>query len=264
MRHSLKIPPGTTDRAGRHPIAALTVVELIVVIAVMAGLLALLVPAIGQARSAALGAKCLGNLRNYGNALLIYIEDQNGLPWWNRQSYPASAQPPSTRPEFEVWLRPYLHQKKAQRLRCPLMPPGAVDASFNYAGNANLAHYFPKVRGIPAPSSRIVLAAEMLDFNNFYVGSPFNRTMYGISQADATNRDDGGAGATQIAPAQFHGPPNHRGLHFFFLDGHARLVQPENGDWRQGKGDTYGNATNGGIFYDYHQFNAIKNGTWSF
>jgi prepilin-type N-terminal cleavage/methylation domain-containing protein len=75
----------------RHPAPdtrpAFTLVELLVVIAIIALLAALLLPALGRAKEAGRGAACLGNLRQMGVALQIYIQENNNrLPFMRDQS----------------------------------------------------------------------------------------------------------------------------------------------------------------------------------
>lgn len=61
----------------RHP-RAFTLIELLVVIAVFVGLLALLMPALGKARSLARRAHCQGNLRQLALAWNLYLSDNGG------------------------------------------------------------------------------------------------------------------------------------------------------------------------------------------
>jgi len=58
--------------------SAFTLVELLVVMAIIALLLAMLLPALGKARQLALTTKCLGNLRNMQVAHEIYMTEFNG------------------------------------------------------------------------------------------------------------------------------------------------------------------------------------------
>jgi prepilin-type processing-associated H-X9-DG protein/prepilin-type N-terminal cleavage/methylation domain-containing protein len=59
---------------------AFTLVELLVVVAILSILLALLLPAISRARQQALCVKCAGNLRTMGQALTMYTTQYNYYP----------------------------------------------------------------------------------------------------------------------------------------------------------------------------------------
>jgi prepilin-type N-terminal cleavage/methylation domain-containing protein/prepilin-type processing-associated H-X9-DG protein len=61
-----------------------TLIELLVVISVIAILMALLMPALNRARNQARKVMCQSNLRQFGNVLLMYVEDNDGrLPLGN-------------------------------------------------------------------------------------------------------------------------------------------------------------------------------------
>lgn len=59
---------------------AFTLIELLVVIAIIATLAALLSPALKSAKESAKGAACVNNLRQVYGALLLYMDDNDGLP----------------------------------------------------------------------------------------------------------------------------------------------------------------------------------------
>ena len=70
--------PAITTPAGTD--AAFTLLELLVVITIIAGLAALVLPALGNAKRQSYSAECKNNLRQLGVALRLYIEDNNSYP----------------------------------------------------------------------------------------------------------------------------------------------------------------------------------------
>ena len=56
---------------------AFTLVELLVVMAVLGIVISLFVPALGKARESARRAQCTNNLRQIGTAIYLYLDDHN-------------------------------------------------------------------------------------------------------------------------------------------------------------------------------------------
>ncbi len=63
----------------RFPRTAFTLVELLVVLAIIAVLASLLLPALGRAQASARGIACTGNLRQLGIAVRAYAEDHQSI-----------------------------------------------------------------------------------------------------------------------------------------------------------------------------------------
>jgi prepilin-type processing-associated H-X9-DG protein len=93
---------------------AFTLVELLVVIALLATVAALLLPAFGRAKESGRGAVCLSNLHQLGLALQLYAQDyHNHLPYMRDQSLTATNELPGP----NVVLSNYVGNVRV--LQCP-------------------------------------------------------------------------------------------------------------------------------------------------
>jgi prepilin-type processing-associated H-X9-DG protein/prepilin-type N-terminal cleavage/methylation domain-containing protein len=142
-------------QTGRRQIAAFTLIELQVVIAIIAILASILFPVFGRARENARRSSCQSNLKQFGTSLVMYAQDYDE---YNVPAYVGTSTDPgnlANKPWIEI-LQPYI--KSAQVLQCPsegdingTMPPlrawrnslKAVALPLHYA-------YNPFVGGRPA------------------------------------------------------------------------------------------------------------------
>lgn len=116
MQRRVHVPQRKISRAG------FTLPETLVVGGIVAVLLAMLIPFVGRARSAAQAVTCLGNLRHIHTALLQYAVE-------NQRRYP---QPVTTRISWEQSLRPYLSDSAAYRCKGDAEVFPAVGSSYDW------------------------------------------------------------------------------------------------------------------------------------
>ena len=112
-KHLEMTRPGDRRSRPESPRRGFTLVEVLVVIAVIGMLVAILIPAVGSVRSMAQTSYCLNNLRDLGMSAQVYVTD--------RDFYPAGYDD-KTAASVRRWmdaLKPYM-QKSGKTYRCPL------------------------------------------------------------------------------------------------------------------------------------------------
>jgi general secretion pathway protein G len=163
------------DVAGRG--RALTLVELLVVLAIVALLAGLLLPVLARARHAARSASCRSNLRQLGQAVTLYCGDYDDLLPWGKdwcdlsqpqiwQAQPAVHQTILAMPYLPNVLAPYVQTRALWA--CPsdcgqgwdavanvaVNVPDLVAAyGMSYSYSTRLAFEHALFSGVPAPSA---------------------------------------------------------------------------------------------------------------
>ena len=123
----------------QHPGSGFTLVELLVVVAIIAVLAALLLPALSRAKAAAQATRCRSNLRQQGLALTFYVSDHRVYPPLNGYDPSLGGDVTKWHDFLEAALASLTPQKQAATgfggvFRCPTHRPlpGSDSPSYGY------------------------------------------------------------------------------------------------------------------------------------
>jgi len=118
----MKTRTGGAARRGIHWIwrSCFTLVELLVVLAVIALLAALLLPAINKTKAAARGTACLNNLRQVGLALQMYVHENNNRLPVMYDAAPSTNSPDATGSVATINIVLSNHLGSTKVLKCPV------------------------------------------------------------------------------------------------------------------------------------------------
>lgn len=130
-------PETATNRSDPGPASiylrgGFTLIELLVVVAIIALLVAILIPALETARAQAEAAVCLTHMRQVTFAIYYYAEHNNG--WMRRRYYyPAQLEPENLDKQFWsecLWRQGFLDAPEV--LVCPAYPPEEFEQNASY------------------------------------------------------------------------------------------------------------------------------------
>ena len=146
-----------------------SLIELMVVIGIIAILIAMLLPALQRARQQAKSVQCKSNLRQIGQALVIYSND------WKGWIFPP--QLGANKPEEERWpvhvFKPAVWNPPV--MKCPAdVPDMAEEHSYllnnHLVENEHPVKFGSKVPG-RSPSDVIVMGEKAWDYPDYYMNS---------------------------------------------------------------------------------------------
>jgi prepilin-type N-terminal cleavage/methylation domain-containing protein/prepilin-type processing-associated H-X9-DG protein len=222
----------STNQARQGVRSAFTLIELLVVIAIIAILAAILFPVFAQAREKARQTQCLSNMKQVGNAVMMYVQDYDEQLFIGGNGNPA---PDPTR-SWTIALEPY-HKTRAV-YRCPSaqkisetrqhMVPSSNLVNYNNGGKTLSEMQNPagtslfvdaqQLRGTPS-NDPLTWTQNMADYNEWQWVPPSSWT-----SSTATPRYASGCPGLYDNNCRRPVPRHNGGIIVTYVDGHAKWM----------------------------------------
>jgi prepilin-type N-terminal cleavage/methylation domain-containing protein len=198
------MPWGGDGAAGRRRHGRFTLLELLVVVAIIAILASLLLPALTQARARARQTVCMGNLRQIALAAFAYQTDHDDY------ALPADLDPG---PSYHSWLDWLCDQgdamAEASLYRCPEMGPEECFNPYpNGLGTLQLASYIMNCHQPGSANWNLLTIRVSPETAQGWTGTNFSSPVRAAKVADASsklyimdaaaNLRDGSGGSTNL------------------------------------------------------------------
>jgi general secretion pathway protein G len=217
-----------------------TLIELLTVIAIIGILAAIIIPTVGKVRETAKGAKCVSNMRQVNQALLLYLNDNNNLfPFATNNKFNGA-----TNANWVTVLTPYAQkndsgnytQADATMWQCPADSREIASG----AGGTKAISYSYGINTTLVGGNGTANNAKALNFSS--ISTPSKKIVFGdagdasfaqnIALPTATNfqkisfRHKGGDGSRMTVPAPATQLAIGGSANFAFLDGHVESMTP--------------------------------------
>jgi len=219
---------------------AFTLIELLVVISIIALLMALLAPALERAREQARTLMCRSNLRQYGVAARMYLDDNEGrfpdpYTWLYTQAGTGGTPDEELlgiEPDGSLW--PYLKQKDIHM--CPTFKgiarhTGRENAQYSYSMNAYLGEW--EDSGYNAFGGILKESQLRRPARVFMFSEENTWTIEGLSEyvLNDNNLLIGEPGEPLDCFATYHNPPagnlDKGSANLVFVDGHVESIKAD-------------------------------------
>ncbi len=199
-------PVDPSSHSGRGRRRAFTLLELLVVMAVIAILAALLLPALSRAKSKARSIACISQLRQLGVATRLYAEDSGSRLPAAALLPSAPADPPL--PRISDLLGPYLGKTSATNSTPVFKCPADNDYFFEVEGSSY--------------QWNVALNGKRIDVEGYLGSFMFGTSTNGVTwTTNATWLQDGPSLPLLLDYDDFHPRPPKSGKNTVYMDGHA-------------------------------------------
>ena len=196
-------PKNRTYVCPQH-IHGFTLLELLVVIAVIALLASMLLPALQEARGMARRIKCVSNLKQIGLAVQMYADDYDG--WW----------PPSwrmngdgTQSSWYNLIQPYCKGGYSKLFRCPSVPKSDSECISRKCGDGLMRSIYVSYGMNDRPNA---------NQKDRYLNILYSTRMFFVGEGAINTSSSPGTEATL-------GYPHNGGQNILFVDGHVQWYE---------------------------------------